>query len=219
MTPTFPLHEKAFAYAEHCIGVKEVPLGSNRGPIQVTNPNGGVDFFQTHDFVNGGGYAWCACFWLTCWAEVGHPFPYLSPGAYSLGDWAKANGMSKPVTELVPGDGCVWNEGAGHISMFESYDSSTGTVHTIDGNWGDQVMRATHSAVDLRVGIHISETPTNLPKPPQPYFVIATSVNGHKKILFSKFATRKKVLGILPRILAKYGKNGVTVKRSMRKPK
>lgn len=216
--PTFPLHEEAYKYAIHCIGVHEVPSASNRGPIQVTAPPGGVDFFQEHDFVNGGGYPWCACFWLTCWAEgAKHPFPYLSPGAYALGDWAKANGMAKSVHELVRGDGCVWNEGSGHISMFESYDAITGLVHTIDGNWGDQVIRTTHAASTLRVGIHVPETPMPVVHH-QPYWVIATSVNGHRKILFSQYAARRKVLGVLPRLLKRYGINGITIKRSKRKP-
>lgn len=221
MTPTYPLHNKAYEYAKHCIGVHESPMGSNRGPIQVTSPNGGVDLFQEQDFVPGGGYAWCVDTWLAAWAlGANHPFPYLSPGAYALADWAKSHGLTKPITELIPGDGCVWREGSGHLSMFESYDPSTGLVHTIDGNWGDRVQRATHKVSDLYAGIHVPEDPS-FPHTitPKPYFVIATSVNGHKKILFSKFATQKKVLGILPRLLTKYGKNGITIKRSMKKKK
>lgn len=218
MTTTFPKHEKAHAYAEHCIGVHESPNGSNRGPIQVSNPNGGVDFFQTHDFVAGGGYPWCAAFWLTCWAEAGHSFPYKSPSAHALGDYARKHGLVKTIHELIPGDGCDWNEGSGHISMFERFDPSTGLVHTIDGNWDNKVMRATHKVANLRTGIHVSETAV-LPVPKDPYFTIATSVNGHKKILFSKRATEKKVLGILPRLVHRFGASGITVKRSKNKPK
>ncbi len=219
----FPLHEKAYEYALHCLDkVHEDPMGSNNGPIQVFSPNGGVNLFQEHDFINGGGYPWCVDTWLTCWAVgAGHPFPYLSPGAWNLGDWAKAHGLAKPITELIRGDGCVWNEGSGHMSMFESYDRVTGLVTTIDGNWGDKVQRATHKISNLRVGVHMPEDPSHpaLTTPShKPYWVIATSVNGHKKILFTKFATRKRILGILPRLLAKYGKNGITIKRSRRRP-
>lgn len=213
----YPKHEKALVYAKHCIGVHESPNGSNRGPIQVTNPSGGVDFFEEHDFVAGQGYPWCAAFWLTCWAEVGHPFLYLSPGAHALGDYAKQHGMAKSVHELIPGDGCDWNEGSGHLSMFESYDPATGLVHTIDGNWDNQVMRAIHLVSSLRVGIHVPEEAI-IVKPKKPYFVIATSVNGHRKILFSQYATQKTVMGILPRLLSKWGVNGVTIKRSKKKP-
>lgn len=217
MTTTYLKHEKAHDYAKHCMGVHESPSHSNRGPIQVSNPPGGVSFFEEHDFVAGEGYPWCAAFWLTCWAEAGHPIPYRSPSAHALGDWARKNGWAKSVNDLVPGDGCDWNEGSGHISMFESYDHATGLVHTIDGNWNDQVMRATHRASSLRVGIHVPETGT-APPAPKPYFVVATSVNGHRKILFSQYATKKKVLGLLPRMLKRWGIHGITVKKSKRKP-
>ncbi len=216
MTTTYPKHNAAVTYAIHCLGVHESPLDSNRGPLQVRNPDGGVDFFEAHDFVAGNGYPWCASFWLTCWEEAGKKFPYLSPSAHALGDWAKKNGWSKPLGNLIPGDGCDWNEGSGHISMFESYDAANGLVHTIDGNWNDRVSRATHKASNLRVGIHVPET--GVASAPKPYFVIATSVNGHRKVLFSKYATQKKVLGILPRLLTRWGMNGITIKRSKKKP-
>ena len=214
----YPKHEKALAYAIHCLGVHEVPDGSNRGPVQVSNPQGGVDFFETHDFVNGGGYPWCVTLWLTSWAEAGHPLPYKTPSAHAMGDWARKHGWAVTVDHLVPGDGCDWNEGSGHLSMFEKYDPATGLVHTIDGNWENKVMRATHPVSHLRTGIHVPETGV-APPAPKPYFVIATSAGGHRKIVFSRYAHQKKVLGVLPRILKRYGKNGVTVTRSKRKPK
>lgn len=216
MTVTYPKHDKALTYAKHCIGVHET--SRDRGPIQVTNPNGGVDFFCEHDFVNGVGYPWCAAFWLTCWEIAGKPFPYKSPGAYALGDYARKQGWVKSITSLIPGDGCVWNEGSGHISMFESYDAKNGLVHTIDGNWNNGVYRAIHKLRNLRVGIHVPETGV-APPPPKPYFVIATSVNGKRKLLFSKFATDKTVAGMLPKMLVKWGVNGITIKRSKPKPK
>jgi hypothetical protein len=215
---TYPKHEKAHSYAIHCIGVHESPNGSNRGPIQVSNPSGGVDFFESHDFVSGVGYPWCACFWLTCWFEAGHPFPYRAPSAFALGDYAKKHGMAKPISQLIPGDGCVWNEGSGHISMFERFDPATGLVHTIDGNWNNKVQRATHHVGRLRVGFHVPEQST-IPPPPDPYYVIATSVNGHKKILFSHRATEKKIVGLLPRLIHRFGASGITIKRSKNKPK
>lgn len=213
----FPKHEKALAYASHCIGVHEVPNGSNRGPIQVSNPSGGVSFFQEHDFVPGGGYPWCATLWLTAWDEAGHPFPYKSPSAHGLGDWARKNGWAKPINDLVPGDGCDWNEGSGHLSMFESFDPKTGIVHTIDGNWDNRVQRATHKVGSLRTGIHVPEKGV-APPAPKPYFVIATSVGGHKKILFSQYAHEKKIRGILPRLLHRWGANGITIKKRKKKP-
>lgn len=215
MTITYPKHDKALAYARHCLGVHETYR--DRGPIQVTNPNGGVDFFQSHDFVAGYGYPWCAAFWLTCWAMAGKAFPYRSPSAHALGDWARQHGWAKPIHDLVPGDGCDWYEGSGHVSLFESYNPNTGVVTTIDGNWNNRVARATHRASNLRVGIHVPETGVT-PPAPKPYFVIATSVNGKRKVLFSQYATQRKVLGILPRLLRRWGANGITIKRSKKKP-
>lgn len=213
----YPKHEKAIAYARHCLNVRESPRGSNRGPIQVTHPSGGVDFFQQHDFVNGVGYPWCAAFWLTCWeVGAGHSFPYRSPSAHGLGNWARQHGWTRSISQLVPGDGCDWNEGSGHISMFESYDRSRGIVHTIDGNWNNGVYRATHNVRNLRTAIHI---PENVAKPPapKPFWVIATSVNGHRKVLFTQFATQKKITGLLPKMISRWGANGITIKRG--KPK
>lgn len=211
---TYLIHDKALAYAKHCIGVYET--SRDRGPIQVSNPPGGVDFFQQHDFVYGVGYPWCAAFWLTCWEMAGKKFPYRSPGAHSIGDWARQHGWARPIGGLVPGDGCDWYEGSGHLSMFESYDAINGIVHTIDGNWNGRVARATHRSGNLRVGIHVPEKATALA--PKPYFVVATSVDGHRKVLFSQYAYQKKVLGILPRLLKRWGKYGVTIKRSKKKP-
>lgn len=214
----FPKHDKAHQYAVHCLGVHEVPAQSNRGPIQVSNPSGGVSLFESHDFVGGDGYPWCASFWLTCWAVAGHAIPYLSPSAYALGNWARKVGWSKPIGQLQPGDGCVWSEGSGHISMFESFDSKTGIVHTIDGNWGDKVVRATHRVGALHTGIHVPETGKMPPAPKVPFWTISTSVNGHRKVLFAKYASQKRIRGILPRLLTRYGKSGITIKRSKRKP-
>lgn len=214
---THPKHAKAHAYAVHCIGVHESPARSNRGPLQKHNPNGGVDFFQEHDFVDGHGYPWCASFFLTCWDEAGHKLPYGSPSAHQLGDWARRAGWAKGVNDLIPGDGCDWSEGSGHFSMFERFDHATGLVHTIDGNWGDQVQRATHRVGLLRTGVHIPEGAVP-PPAPHPYWTVATSVNGHRKLLFSKRATQKRVLGLVPRWLKNHGGGGVTIRRSKRKP-
>lgn len=211
---SFPRHDAAVKYALHCLGVREIPDGSNRGNIQVTLPDGGVSFFEKHDFVAGEGYAWCVCFCLTAW-EVGakQKLPYLSPGAHAQGDYWKSHGHAVPIAQLIPGDLVDWNEGSGHMSMFERLDG--GTVHTIDGNYGNKVTRATHPARNIRTAIHIPENPAHLPPaPPEPFWVIATSVNGHRQLLFTKYATEKMVLNkILPPLVKKYGKAGITIKR------
>lgn len=210
----YPLHDRALAYAVHCLGVREQPDGSNHGPIQRTHPDGGVDYFEQHDFVPGGGYPWCVTLWLTSWAVgAGHPLPYLSPSAHGQGDWARKNGRAVPVDQLIPGDGCDWSIGSGHLSMFERYDAKTRTVHTVDGNWQNQVQRVAHPLATLRTGIHVPEAKP-APPVPQPFWVIATSHNGHRQLLFTKFATEAFVLNkILPPLIKRYGKAGITITR------
>jgi hypothetical protein len=43
--------------------------------------------------------------------------------------------------------------------------------------------------------------------------VIAGDEHGKRVLLFSKFATEKTVIGILPRLFAKYGRHGITIQR------
>jgi hypothetical protein len=205
-----PLHDKALAYAISQIGVHET--SRNRGPIQRTNPRGGVDFYQEHDFLAGVGYPWCVDFWLTAWAEgAKHPLPYKSASAYGQLNWARGAGWAIPSAELVPGDGVVLNVGSGHYAMFERWDGSY--IHTIDGNHNDQVGRARRPHSLVAGGIHVPETSHKPVHVPKPYWVIATSENGKRVLVFSQFATEKTLLGILPRLFKKYGRTGLTIKR------
>jgi hypothetical protein len=206
----FPLHDRALAYAISQIGVHEV--GRNRGPIQRTNPRGGVDYYQEHDFLEGVGYPWCVDFWLTAWAEgAKHPPPYKTAGAYAMLNWARGAGWAIPSAGLLPGDGVVFNVGSGHLAVFERWEG--GYIHTVDGNHNDQVARASRPHSLVAGGIHVPEAfhaPVHVPKP---YWVIVGSERGRRVLVFSKFATQKTVLGVLPRLLAKYGKHGITVTR------
>jgi hypothetical protein len=210
----YPRHDLAFEYVMHCLGVHEVPAHSNRGPIQVHNPSGGVSLFEQHDFVAGEGYAWCVTLDLTAW-EVGarHPLPYKSPSAHGQGDYWRKHGHAVNVGSLIKGDLIDWNVGAGHMSMFEKFEG--GMIHSIDGNHGDRVQRAVRSPKLVRTAIHIPEDPKKLPPtPPMPFWVIATSANGHRQLLFTKYATEKVILNkILPPLVKKYGKAGITINR------
>lgn len=218
----YPKHAEMVAYLQHCLVVHEVPDGSNRGPVQIHRPDGGVDVFQAHDFVAGVGYAWCVCTWLAGLDYAGLKWPYRSPGAYAQGNYARKHGLARPVTELIPGDGCVWQIGAGHLSTFLSYDPRREMVKTIDGNVSNRMgLRERHVSL-LHTGIHVPEDPKLLPpKEPKPFWVIATSENGHRQLLFTKFATEKMILNkILPPLVKRYGKAGVTItKGGVRKPK
>ncbi len=208
----YPRHDRLVAYLEHCLPVHEQPNGTNRGPIQVRKPDGGVDLFQTHDFVNGGGYAWCVCTWLAAADEAGLRWAYKSPGAYAQAAYASAHGYAQPLGALIPGDPIVWRVGAGHLSTFLSYDKRTGMVQTIDGNVSNRVAYRHRPASLIHTAIHVPEQ--HAPPPaPEPFWVIATSENGHRQLLYTKFATEKTVLGVIPRLLAQHGRAGITVTR------
>lgn len=206
---SYPQHDAALAYARKQIGVREDPMGSNSGQL--------VNFYQAHDFLPGGGYPWCASFVLTCWAEgAKKPLPYRTASAYGLLTWARGAGWAKPSTRLIPGDLVVFNVGSGHVAMFERWEGPF--IQTVDGNHNDAVGRALRPHSDVAGGIHVPENPVSRPAP-EPYWVIATSESGHRKLLFSRFATEKAVLGLLPRWFAKYGVNGVTIKRGRERAK
>lgn len=200
------------------IGVHEVPNGSNRGPIQQTRPRGGVDFFQDFDFLVGRGYPWCVSFVLSCWA-VGakRPLPYQTAGAYEMFRWAQTVGWARPSGACAPGDLIVFNVGAGHIAMLESQAGSD--VRTIDGNSSNQVRRVVRSRSAVRGGIHIPEEPVKLPPKlvPQPFWVVTTSERGHKRVVLTRFATEKRFIGLLAKLVSRYGINGLTVKRSRKR--
>lgn len=210
----FPLHDEALSYARSQLGVYESPLGTNRGSVQRTHPVGGVDFYQSHDIIPGVGYPWCVTLALTAW-EVGanHPLPYKTAGAYALLQWARSVGWYRYSTNCIPGDILIFNYGSGHAAMLESQAGNN--VVTIDGNWNNRVMRCTHSRFHCLGGVHIPEAAKLPPPPPapKPYWVIATDHKGKRVLLFSKFASEKTVLSLLPKLFAKYGKQGVTIKR------
>lgn len=209
---SFPKHDAAVAYARSQIGVHEDPWGSNRGPIQRIIPRGGVDYYQEHDFLTGHGYPWCVDLGLTAWAVAGRPLPYKTAGAYDMLRWARANGWVRPSKDCVPGDLMVWHIGAGHLSILETQLGDR--VTTIDGNHNNQVSRVTRSRSLLAGAIHVPEKVVTLPKPvPEPFWVIATSASGTRVLLFSRFASEKTVAGMLPRLLARYGKAGITIRR------
>jgi hypothetical protein len=208
----FPIHDKVVNNVRHWIGVHEVPSHSNRGPVQINNPNGGVDHFQDYDFLNGHGYAWCVCTVQAAWANAGHPLPYKTAGAYDLLNWARRVGWARPSKDCVPGDILVVNEGSGHACILEKQLGDS--VQSIDGNYNDQVMRVTRPRSRVASGIHVPEViHKTLPPPPKPYWVITTSVNGHKQLVFSHYATQATIIKLMPALLKKFGKNGITIKK------
>lgn len=207
----YPKHDATLKWARSQVGVHESPDGSNRGPVQHSNPKGGVSYYESFDFIIGDGYPWCVSFIQAAWAAGGkHALPYKTAGSWDLWNWAKRVGWSMESTKAVPGDIIVFNEGAGHAAILETHGGSV--VHTIDGNWGDGVAKVTHSIGHVVGAVHVPEAKQR-PPAPKPFWLIVTSASGKRVVVFSKFATEKKILGLLPRLFKKYGRAGVTIQR------
>lgn len=111
--------------------------------------NDGARIKQYRSATAGSGVGpWCAYFtsWLA--KSAGAPVGEAGQGFGSvdaLYAWAQRTGKAEkngPGVTPKPGDLIVWDE---HIGMVESVDAD-GTVHTIEGNSSDQVIRRTHEA-------------------------------------------------------------------------
>ena len=133
--------QRMIALAQKEIGVKEQPPGSNDGPR--------IADYRKATAGSGVG-PWCAYF--TSWLAKSSGAPLGEQGqgfggVDALYAWAKRTGRATangPGVTPKAGDLIVFNE---HIGLVESVDGN-GTVHTIEGNSSDQVIRRTHAATD-----------------------------------------------------------------------
>jgi len=196
-------HDKAVRWAMQELhnGVHEVPPHSNRGPR--------VSYYQTFDFLAGGGYAWCVSFFQAAWANAGHPLPYKTAGAHDLGNWARKEKWATSLDNLIPGDGIDFNIGTGHFAMY--LDHTKTKVQVVNGNVSDAVRESTFDRSKIRVCMHIPEVHNIPPKKP-PLFIVTTSINGHSQVIVTQ-RTWKKIAPLLPRIIKNRGWNGFTIKR------
>ncbi|MEN0012894.1 MAG: CHAP domain-containing protein [Solirubrobacteraceae bacterium] len=130
--------QRMVALAQKEIGVHEEPMGSNDGPR--------IKEYRTATAGSGVG-PWCAYFqsWLA--KQAGAPLGEQGQGVGgvdALYAWAKRTGkaIDNTATTATPkaGDMVIFNE---HIGLVESVDPN-GTIHTIEGNSSDQVIRRTH---------------------------------------------------------------------------
>lgn len=99
------------------------------------------------------GSAWCAAFASWVFKHAGNPLPaidrpygYIS--AYDAMNWAKAHGYWDASGHYAPGDLLIYGGGE-HTGICVSDDGVT--IHTIEGNWGDQVCALARSH-----GIYVS---------------------------------------------------------------
>lgn len=200
------VHEKAVNWAmeEFRNKVHEVPMGSNKGPR--------VEYYQTFDWLAGGGYPWCVDFFQAAWANAGHPLPYKTAGAFDLDNWARKHNWDEKVVNLIPGDGICLGAPvakAGHYCMY--LDHTKTMVETVNGNVSDKVDVRKWPRASIRGCMHIPEV-INVPVQKPPLYVVVTSVNGHKKVIVTQ-RTWKRIAPLLPNIVKKRGWNGFTIKR------
>jgi hypothetical protein len=130
--------QKLVALAAGEVGVKESPPGSNNSPR--------IAEYRSATAGAPGPGPWCAYFVSWAAREAGVP---VGPNGSGFGSvdalygWAQQAGKALPRGQQPqPGDLIVWDE---HIGMVERVDPN-GTVHTIEGNSSDQVIRRTHAA-------------------------------------------------------------------------
>ncbi|MTD45440.1 CHAP domain-containing protein [Conexibacter sp. W3-3-2] len=124
------------------LGVTEQPPGSNDSPRI-------AEYRAAMRGAPGVG-PWCAYF--TSWVaqQAGTPLGETGQGFASVDAvyaWAQRTGRAVPNSASAParpqpGDLIVWDE---HIGLVESV-AADGTVHTIEGNSSDQVIRRQHAA-------------------------------------------------------------------------
>ena len=145
--------------------------------------------YQQHTFLKGTGWPWCNAFVNFVMDEAKVYWPYKSAGAYDSLRWYTRAGWR--THDPAPGDVAVFNVGSGHIAIVESLEHTkhgTTMVHTIDGNHGDSVSRASRSLASVAGFIQppaLSSGPSPHPKVKVPWWVVVTSESGTKKFLFA----------------------------------
>ena len=135
------LPERMVAWADSQVGVKEVPKGSNRGPM--------VDEYEAYYGLKG--QPWCACFVAWCMNKAGFSKSQIGKSAL-VADWANQF-KGKRVETPKRGDLGYWvtSKGTGHIFIVVGY--ALGVVRTIEGNTNDDGSREGYEVCKRTRGI------------------------------------------------------------------
>lgn len=166
------------AAAERELGVKEEPLGSNRGKR--------VGFYQSLTWLPGSGWPWCVAFaWeYVVWHSVlKKPCPYKTASVAQLEAWARREGWAVKGPPK-KGDLLCLNHGE-HVTICHAAGSfEGGYVRCIGGNQRHQVCIVTYRAADVTTIIRVPRrvgTP-NPTKPPK--FEIVRGEGGQEKKVY-----------------------------------
>lgn len=131
MTP----NQRVVATAARYVGVRENPLGSNRGPL--------IDQWERHWGMLG--EPWCGLYLSAVLRESGVT-DVSHPSTWIIVQRARENGWTTKVP--VPGALVVWPVNGGrHVEMLVS-QASPGVWNTIGGNVSDSVQRKVRALTD-----------------------------------------------------------------------
>ena len=127
--------QRMLAAAQAEIGQAEQPPGSNDSPR--------IAEYRSATAGSGVG-PWCSYFVSWAAKQAGAPVGEQGQGFGAVAatwDWAQRTGRAIPAGSTPqPGDLVVWDE---HIGLVSGVDAD-GTIHTVEGNSSDQVIRRVH---------------------------------------------------------------------------
>lgn len=137
MSETITLAVRSLQIAETFLGVKEDPIGSNRGP-EVNKFLASVGL--------GPGYPWCMAFVYYCVskaaAELGLPNPLvMTGGVMDQYERSPARKLSNRDSGVKPGDVGIMRFANGNGHTFFVRTKPSGLVNTIEGNTNDDGSR------------------------------------------------------------------------------
>ncbi|MCL4427030.1 CHAP domain-containing protein [Patescibacteria group bacterium] len=127
--------------AESQLGTRENPMGSNCNPY---SQQGSV--CANSEYAE----AWCADFTMWVYQHAGKAIAYQSANAFQL--WSHMQQLSSPVpgsVYYISEDGAAnptptMGYDDGHVGIVISYDASSDTLLTINGNWGNMVQEQSY---------------------------------------------------------------------------
>jgi hypothetical protein len=150
------LAAKLLSVALKEVGVKEKPLGSNRGPR--------VDKYQASTELQQKDWgAWCAAFVCWCMREamtatgVKYSFKRMTTAAvrfmraWSLRQDASTHTLDNPGMDIIPGDILIY--GFSHTGIAKTKPASNGAYIAVEGNTNDD---------GGREGIEVAERPRHI---------------------------------------------------------
>lgn len=164
---------------------------------------GGKKFWSWYGFKDR--VSWCACFYSWCMDQAGlkcadlrqHPKDYaeqdgqalISKGCVQILDWSEKHGRRIGEELARPGDVILYEwdphddpgDGVDHVGIIEWVEGDTPDdqiIHTIEGNWRDNVTRRTVEYRDTTVWAIIRPAYATLEVPDVPNFELSKGAKG-----------------------------------------